>query len=284
MKRWGYALLAGLLSVSTTAAAQDSQRFTCTTPDKRVEQRIVGGQQAKPGDWPWQVGILIRTSEGGFLCGGSLIHPQWVLTAAHCVRSKTRQDHAPQSFTMFHGSHEKYGGQSRTAALIISKEDYRQDPTLNDIALIKLERPYDVSPAQIIKLQSRQLEHAFGQPGDCAVVTGWGRLQDAKVDANAPTAKFLQQVDVPLVDSGDCNQQYGGNITGGQLCAGYRQGTKDSCHGDSGGPLVVPGGPTGWTQVGIVSYGKICAQANAYGVYTRVSAFIDWIVGKTRGN
>ncbi len=70
-----------------------------------------------------------------------------------------------------------------------------------------------------------------------------------------------------------------GLVTDGHVCAGYRRRISGSCQGDSGGPLVVPGGPSRWTQIGIVSWGVGCAQAEAYGVYTRVSRYIDWILG-----
>ena len=86
---------------------------------------------------------------------------------------------------------------------------------------------------------------------------------------------------VEIVDNETCARRCGGRITDGQVCAGYRQGTMDSCQEDSGGPLVVSGGPTGWTQIGVVSWGAGCAQPGAYGVYTRVSSYIDWILEQT---
>ena len=92
----------------------------------------------------------------------------------------------------------------------------------------------------------------------------------------------LRAVDLPIVNTTNCASVYpGATIAEGQVCAGYEQGTMDSCQGDSGGPLVVPGGPTGWTQIGIVSWGRGCAQENAYGVYTRVSEYVDWILEET---
>ena len=88
-------------------------------------------------------------------------------------------------------------------------------------------------------------------------------------------------VDLPIIDNATCAEVYPGRTADGQVCAGYAQGTMDSCQGDSGGPLVVPGGPTGWTQIGVASFGRDCAQPGAYGVYTRVSHYIDWILQQT---
>ena len=99
----------------------------------------------------------------------------------------------------------------------------------------------------------------------------------------APTrpVELALAVDLPIVDNATCAESYPGLITAGHLCAGYEQGTMGSCQGDSGGALVVPGGPTRWTQIGIVSFGRGCARPRAYAVYTRVSSYIDWILEQT---
>ncbi len=112
-----------------------------------------------------------------------------------------------------------------------------------------------------------------GQPGDMASVSGWGTLTDG---GNSPNK--LQKVNVPIVSNQVCNEPnaYNGQITPTELCAGYAQGKKDSCQGDSGGPLVVKDNGD-YYQAGIVSWGDGCAQPNKYGVYTRVSAFNEWI-------
>lgn len=290
-RKRGWRPLALLLVLQAFAGSSMAQeRFDCTLPDGTRTARIVGGTEAPPGAWPWQVALRLQTSAGTALCGGSIIHPQWVLTAAHCVVEKSgaqppssveSRTLPPASIVVRHGSHDRMaGGITRSPARVFVHEHYRESDGLpNDIALLKLDSPLPVTPREIVRLQGRELEARFGQPGACAVVTGWGQL-----GMYGPTAQRLQQVDVPIVDQQTCQRSYGSSINSGHVCAGYRAGTRDSCGGDSGGPLVVPGGPSGWTQVGVVSWGDGCAQPEAYGVYTRVSQHIDWIQRITREN
>ena len=282
-RRAGRAVVAVVLTSSVGAGAVQAQgRFECLDPEKRAVSRIVGGTTAPPNMAPWQVSLQ-RAAGGGrwrHVCGGSLIHPSWVLTAAHCLYDGDGTLRSPREMSVVHGTQSlSSGGERRRAERLVPHERYRGDRPAsqgNDIALIRLSSPFPASRAQTVQLQSRQLEEAFGFPGACSVVTGWGG-----VDARAVSPDRLQAVDVPIVDNETCADRYGGSITDGQVCAGYRQGTMDSCQGDSGGPLVVPGGPTGWTQIGVVSWGAGCARPGAYGVYTRVSSYIGWILEQT---
>ena len=263
--------------------ARLASRFECVDPDQRRTERIVGGQEAPPGMAPWQVSLQYgRAGRWSHFCGGSLIHPSWVLTAAHCIDDVRMGD-----VSVAHGSRSlSSGGERRYPERFVVHEGYETASQGDDIALIRLSEPFSASGVATVQLQSRALERRFGAPGACSVVTGWGSVEAWSPGRSRASARDLpdrlRAVDLPILDNAPCAAVYGSDaITAGQVCAGYEQGTMDSCQGDSGGPLVVPGGPTGWTQIGVVSWGAGCAQPRAYGVYTRVSHYVDWIVEQT---
>lgn len=105
-----------------------------------------------------------------------------------------------------------------------------------------------------------------------STVSGWGRLTQS-----GPVSVVLQRLEVPKVSLDECRAQSGLKVSRNMLCAGYREGGRDSCQGDSGGPLVTRYRNT-WFLTGIVSWGKGCADVGVYGIYTRVSVFVEWIV------
>ena len=267
-------LLAGALGAGTAWA--QGERFECLDPDKRTQYRIVGGGNAPGGMFPWQVSVQYRGRAGwSHGCGGSLISPSWVLSAAHCFEGDAGR---PENVRVVHGSQSlSDGGQRRAVAEVIVHEDY---PPASPPATTSRSCAWQ-TPSRLrgggSRSSSSRVCSSNGRSvslGRARWSPGWGSLDG---EANYPDR--LQAVDVPIVDRDVCASVYSsGSVGQGQVCAGYEQGTRDSCYGDSGGPLVVPGGPTGWTQIGVVSFGKGCAEPRAYGVYTRVSHYIDWIL------
>lgn len=239
---------------------------------------IVGGQPAEPGEWPWQV--MVRP--GGYLCGGTLIATNWVVTAAHCVYDAEGDLFAPGDVTVVLGEHDRmeYEGneQVHSVAQIIAHEAYDSWSNDSDIALLRLTNAATLNSAvQTIPLFTNPADNGLADAGDMATVTGWGTTEEG-----GSAAAVLMEVSLPIVTNATCNRSYG-IITDNMICAGYESGGKDSCQGDSGGPLVVPDNNGGWRLTGVVSFGAGCARANYYGVYTRVSRYVQWIQSHTNG-
>ncbi|MBY5402827.1 trypsin-like serine protease [Rhizobium leguminosarum] len=262
--------------------------------------RVIGGQAAKKGEWPWQVKILAPDPEqrgrfGGH-CGGSLIAPRWILTAAHCVTSgrSGKQDLFARDLLIVEGKSKidkviAVDGPDKPGLAVedvIIHEEFDRKVFANDIALIKLSEPAKSKPAILASASDDEVE-AAGHP---AVVTGWGytKADHGWDDKYLPTE--LQEVELPIVPREDCRAAYRDSsmrmnpIDERNVCAGYAEGGKDACQGDSGGPLVAQRPDKRWIQLGIVSWGAGCAEAEHYGVYTRVAAFRDWIAAKTNGD
>ena len=229
---------------------------------------IVGGREAEEGEWPWQVALmfppLIEYYFGvGQFCGGTLIAPDWVLTAAHCVEELTRFD-----LYIVTGRHRLSSdqGQELSVAQIIIHEDYAYATSDSDIALIQLSAP---STAQPVNLDPPPFT-----PGQLATAIGWGNTENGNPYS---ASDVLMEVDVPIVSQDACRDAYGDELTDTMLCAGDEG--MDSCQGDSGGPLMIPiDADSGqWGQIGIVSWGNGCGLGGYPGVYTNLQLFRDWI-------
>jgi hypothetical protein len=257
-----------------------------TTPRSGLGlERIVGGRPAQPGAFPWMVALLNAAEPDPFqaqFCGGSLIAPEWVLTAAHCFfNGQGQQDVNARNLDLLLGTTRLQlgAGQRIRAAQIVIHPNY--DPRRgtkggNDIALVRLSRPVALPTLPLVQSNQTNLT----APGTLATILGWGatfpRALDNEEPSGFPTA--LQQAEVPIVANEVCNapQSYNGIILDTMLCAGFPQGGVDTCQADSGGPLLVPSG-AGFALAGIASFGRGCAQPNFYGVYTRVSSFVGFV-------
>lgn len=242
-----------------------------------VGPAIVGGEEAPPGAYPW-VAALVNARDpdasSGQFCGGSLIHAQWVLTAAHCVLTNEGSVASPGSIDVVINRHRLSSNNGVRVGLqrILTHPQYDSENSSYDFALLQLVAPVNVPPVRVIDPAETQLV----APAMLATVLGWGLTQEG-----GEPSDVLRQVSVPIVDQTICQLSYGqlvGQITDAMLCAGYASGGKDACQGDSGGPLVVFDSQTGlWKQAGIVSWGYGCAEPLYYGVYARASAASTWI-------
>lgn len=249
------------------------------TPIPPDETRIVGGQVAKPYSWPWQT-VFCQKGYGGcsLLCGGSVIDNHWVMTAGHCVYGNV---HAPKQFRVKMGVYNQKQSKEVGEVVVEIKKihlhpNYDPDDASYDIALLQLKTPIKyTNHIQPVCLPASD-ENVINNDQYSATVTGWGTLQEGA--SGIPTK--LHQVTVPFVDQEKCNTDYQGQLQDKVMfCAGV--GGKDSCQGDSGGPLVRRKGDQ-WFQYGIVSWGNGCAQPGFPGVYSRVTAYCDFIK-KTTG-
>lgn len=229
------------------------------------EVKIVGGNVA-PHIYPYMASLQAKNGKKWVhFCGASLIKSDTLLTAAHCVKylptnpgsnyravlgkyvlsSKTTQGVYTRTFTKI-TVHPNYYNMNNDLAII------RISPLPTTIPTINFTMP--VPPA-----------------GTMLTVIGWGYT----TEGSGKTSDVLMQVDVPVVSLTVCKKSYP-SVTGQNVCAGYQQGGKDSCSGDSGGPLFY--NKTGnIQQIGIVSYGKGCAEPDYYGVYTNVYYYRNWI-------
>ncbi|KAF7463134.1 Hypothetical predicted protein [Marmota monax] len=232
-------------------------------PSLSFSQRIVNGENAVPGSWPWQVSL--QDSNGFHFCGGSLINQYWVVTAAHCSVSPGRH------FAVL-GEYDRSSSTEPVQVLSISKAITHPswNPTTlnNDLTLLKLASParYTTYISPVCLASSNE---ALPQGLTC-VTTGWGRLSGV---GNVTPAR-LQQVVLPLVTVNQCRQYWGSRITDSMICAGASGAS--SCQGDSGGPLVCQKGNT-WVLIGVVSWGTNNCDVQAPAMYTRVSKFNTWI-------
>uniref|UniRef100_A0A8C1Z265 pancreatic elastase n=1 Tax=Cyprinus carpio TaxID=7962 RepID=A0A8C1Z265_CYPCA len=239
--------------------------------DLAREERVIGGEVVKPNSWPWQ--ISLQYLEGGsfyFYCGGSLIRPGWVMTAAHCVETS-------RNWRVVLGDHNITTHEGREQYMNVSRVYIHPNWNSNslssgyDIALLRLST--DATLNSYVKLATLPPSGQVLPHNNPCYITGWGRTSNG-----GPISAELKQAPLPVVDYSTCSRSdwWGSTVKENMVCAG--NGTLAGCHGDSGGPLncLVS---CQYVVYGVTSFGSAagCSTYKKPTVFTRVSAYIGWI-------
>uniref|UniRef100_A0A8B9C4M8 Peptidase S1 domain-containing protein n=1 Tax=Anser brachyrhynchus TaxID=132585 RepID=A0A8B9C4M8_9AVES len=220
------------------------------TAGRRASRNVLWVIEGTSCDLPWQAALFKGDK---FICGGTLVARNWVLTAAHC--------HDP-------GISE----QRRLSAKVISYPRYDPATKDGDLMLVKLLQPVHINE----RVKPLPLASHCPVPGKTCQISGWGSTTSPEVTF----PEDLHCAKVTIVSEEQCRRIYPGSITPNMVCAGEPRNRADSCQGDSGGPLVCDG-----RLQGIVSWGPgVCGDPQKPGVYVNLCKYTRWIQETMRRN
>ncbi|XP_059509027.1 hyaluronan-binding protein 2-like isoform X2 [Stegostoma tigrinum] len=247
---------------------------------RRNLSRIYGGQKTARGRHPWQASVQLKVPlniyDAGHQCGGTLIAPCWVLTAAHCLEASTQAKHYQVLLGKHNIDQTELNEQKFDVEQIIVHPNYEEtdNALFNDIALMKLQSVGGECSKETKYVRAACLPDVVLPLNSECYISGWG------VTEAGNGSQYLLEASVKLISQRSCNRatSYAGVIDETMICAGNLEGGVDSCQGDSGGPLTCV--KDGLYQIyGVVSWGDRCGVKNKPGVYARVTTFLSWIQG-----
>jgi len=239
MRRLLVVLLA-LLTATGTAAA---------------DVQVIGGERASIEANPWAV--YLTDDRGAQFCGGTIVAPMKVLTAAHCALGRS-----PSELRVVAGREDKLDRDSGVSVAVTDiwiHKQYISADEGEDVAVLTLKKAVPYAPLPIAELSDR----ALYEPGTELRALGWGRTSE-----NGKTSRYLLQAALPVLPDTYCAESYPQFVRTDMFCAGYEGGKIDTCQGDSGGPIVAGG-----KLVGVTSWGEGCARKGKPGVYVRIAKY-----------
>ncbi|MBT2407073.1 MULTISPECIES: serine protease [unclassified Streptomyces] len=274
MRRPFARVLAGALTLVAGAAAAPLAQG----PKAAADSVVIGGKPVQVADSPWVVALASRDrfggTRGGQFCGGVIVGPTKVLTAAHCLGRQVLGGpvESVTDFRVITGRTELHATEGREIAVRAARVNPAYDPRSNagDLAVLELA---EAVPAHDV-LPMAAAGHPGYAAGTEADVYGWGDTSgfgDYSYGLRAAQVTVLSDEACRAAYPGDADGQYRADS---MLCAGDEEGGKDACQGDSGGPLVARG-----RLIGLVSWGRGCGRADSPGVYTRIAPLAGFASG-----